>query len=161
MTTEEDRFRSRLLILENGCWEYRKEDGTPYEEHVSPLWGKYESFRHAAVRLIGGFLGTLEKGDRVQRRKSCHKFCVNPTHLTLVHLEKKTRKPTPLSKPPGFEIGKGPSPLYVYDTRVVPKLYEESELPPKKWTAPPGFAGKHTPTFSGDSATVDLSEELE
>jgi len=146
--TEKDRFLERVRKRENGCWEFVRADGSSYEDRSSPTWGKRgEAIRHAAVRLLGGFLGEIKRGWFVHSRKTCLKWCVNPVHLTVKpnNRYKPSSYEPVLSKPPAFVIGEGPGPLYVQDRRVLPALLNEEDLPPKKVVNRPGFAGAHPP----------------
>jgi hypothetical protein len=83
MSDEKQEFMDRLVKWESDCWEFRKPDGTRYPSNASPLWKDGEAFRHAAVRLLGGFLGPVKRGWFVKSRKTCVRFCVNPLHLTV------------------------------------------------------------------------------
>jgi hypothetical protein len=145
MPTEKEEFLARTRKLPQGCLEFCKPDGSSYPESYSPTWKKGEAVRHAAVRLLGSFLGKLGKQDRVYRSSFCiTKWCVHPAHLTVHNVNSSEEaNTTPLSKPPGFIIGEGPSPVYVQDRRVYPMLIEEEDLPPKKKINRPGFAGRH------------------
>jgi hypothetical protein len=162
MSDEKQEFMDRLVKWEGDCWEFRKPDGTRYPSNASPLWREGEAFRHAAVRLLGSFLGPVKRGWFVKSRKTCVRFCVNPLHLTVKPNGRypESRPERILSKPPPFVPGEGPGPLYVQDRRVRPMLIDEDKYPdlrPK--VNRPGFAGAgrpDPPPLPGEDSTNGL-----
>lgn len=79
MTTEKDiaRFKSKLIIQPNGCWEY---SGAKDADGYGMFWfqGKTKGAHQFSARYLGNLI--VNKGDQV-----CHSCdnppCANPDHL--------------------------------------------------------------------------------